>query len=147
MRFRKTSHLIAVVFAVTVAITAVCCKSPVDSTPVDPTLSSIQANIFNKSCTTSSCHSANYHASAMSLVSGQAYATLIGITPENDVAAKKGWKRVVPGYPDSSFLYIKVHGPDEDNGEGDQMPQEVGALTAAQIDAVRQWIANGAKNN
>jgi hypothetical protein len=52
---------------------------------------------------------------------------------------------VKPGSPDSSFLYIKITSPDTTQGE--IMPKGSDKLTRDKIEAVRQWIFNGAPNN
>jgi hypothetical protein len=52
---------------------------------------------------------------------------------------------VKPGSPDSSFLFVKIIGPDTSQGE--MMPKGTDKLTQDNIDAVRQWILNGAPNN
>ncbi|HET7153681.1 MAG TPA: hypothetical protein VFJ29_07925 [Candidatus Kapabacteria bacterium] len=79
------------------------------------------------------------------LVGDTAYSFLVDQDCDNDVAFSKGLKRVKPGYPDSSFLYIKLAGPA--TGEGDRMPYNNSPLSPDQINAVRQWIANGAQRN
>ncbi len=54
-------------------------------------------------------------------------------------------RRVKPGSPDSSFLFIKIIAPDTNQGE--LMPKGLGKLTQNSIGAIRQWILNGAPNN
>lgn len=61
---------------------------------------------------------------------------------------------VVPGDPDHSFLIWKLTGQDasghpiEETRSCGQMPKVAGAvLPADQLDAIRQWIANGAPND
>jgi hypothetical protein len=47
---------------------------------------------------------------------------------------------VVPGDPGGSLLYKKVTSADPKN----RMPQEAGALSPAQVETLRRWIASGA---
>jgi len=124
----------------------VACKTPVDTSPtVQPTLSSIQQNVFAKSCNTSSCHNAFGHGGGLVLDSGKSFSNLVNAPSINDSAYARHLLRVNPGKPDSSFLLIKLRGPRSD--EGVPMPNKGGSLSADQISAVRQWILDGAKNN
>jgi hypothetical protein len=52
---------------------------------------------------------------------------------------------VAPGNPDGSYLMHKIEG--RAGIVGVRMPQGMTPLTAAQIDAIRRWIQNGAPNN
>jgi hypothetical protein len=52
-------------------------------------------------------------------------------------------QRVVPGQPNLSLLYLKLAGA---AGVGDRMPQG-GALPADDLENVRIWIAEGARDN
>jgi hypothetical protein len=51
--------------------------------------------------------------------------------------------RVDPGNPDNSYLVQKVEGAP--NISGLQMPLNQPPLSTDQIDAIRQWILNGAE--
>jgi hypothetical protein len=58
-------------------------------------------------------------------------------------------RRVVPGDPDHSLLWIKLaldQHQNSANGCGDHMPQEGSGhiLTTAQLDTIRRWIVQGA---
>lgn len=55
--------------------------------------------------------------------------------------------RVVPGDPDESFLVKKVEADEAEGGLGAPMPYSFSPLDQHQIDVVRQWIQEGAKNN
>jgi mono/diheme cytochrome c family protein len=52
--------------------------------------------------------------------------------------------RVAPGDPDQSFLIEKLQ---TDPSGGQQMPLHYPRLTASQVDVLRTWIREGAKNN
>jgi len=58
------------------------------------------------------------------------------------MAGKKGEKIVVPGKPDESELVKYV-----DGRAAPRMPLGADPLSAAQIGAIRAWIAAGAKND
>lgn len=106
--------------------------------------------ILQTNCAVSGCHDAT--ASGNMDLSGtkqDVYAALVGVTPDNSVAAFNGFKRITPGYPRRSFLMRKINnGLDTYNdigaGEGDAMPQTGGHLSNIDIEMVRQWILFGA---
>lgn len=130
-----------------VSLTLLSCSNSVApaTETIQPTYSSLKQNIFGPGCTTSSCHSFESMRGGLVLVGDTAYSFLVNQDCDNDVAFSKGLKRVKPGYPDSSFLYIKLTGPA--TGEGDRMPYNNSSLSPDQINAVRTWIANGAKRD
>ncbi len=110
---------------------------------VAPTFASITTNIFEKNCTTSSCHGELGQRGGLILEGPDVYNNLVWITPSNLAASSKGLKLVMPGNPDSSFLLIKLTGPGID--EGDRMPQGNSQISAQAIEAIRTWISNGAR--
>jgi hypothetical protein len=81
----------------------------------------------------------------LSLVAGKSYRQLVGIAGTFDKKNVPAFVRVLPGYPDSSFLYLKITAPDTNQGE--VMPKENDRLSQNKIDAIRQWILNGARDN
>ncbi|MDW8251921.1 MAG: cytochrome c [Myxococcales bacterium] len=102
-----------------------------------PKLSVIQTEIFDKSCAFSSCHGAN--ATSPELTAGKARAALV----DRASNIESGKQLVVPGKPDDSLLYLVLKGP---VGSINQMPKGA-KLDAAKIEAIRQWIAEGAQDN
>jgi hypothetical protein len=72
-------------------------------------------------------------------------------------------KLVVPGQPDASFLVMKIEGhiidantgsapatddPPRPSSEiGSPMPRQYEPFSEAQVAVIRQWIAEGARNN
>jgi hypothetical protein len=74
-----------------------------------------------------------------------AYASLVDqeSNPRNMNCAPLGLKRVKPGAPEESLLYLKL---DIRPPCGQQMPPG-GLLKQEFRDEVRDWIANGAKND
>ena len=110
-----------------------------------PKLSWIQANIFDKSCSNSACHGKGASPSGnLSVVDLEtAYGNLVN--KESGEKKKDGTTmlRVVPGKPDESLLYLAVS---KGYGNTKQMPLGI-ALEPYQIEAIRGWIAAGAKND
>jgi hypothetical protein len=110
----------------------------------EPKLSSIQRRIFDENCNAPSCHGSG-RKSDLSLVMGNSYGQLVGVASLADKKNLPSFLRVKPGNPDSSILFIKVCAPDTNQGE--VMPKGSDKLTQGNIDAIRQWILNGAPNN
>lgn len=114
---------------------------------LEPTLSSIQREIFNttdasgrQSCV--SCHVAGGPAAFLPLVEGVSYGNLVGRTS----GAKPGAVRVIPGDPDNSYLVQKLEGAQGIVGQ--RMPRTGGPfLTTGQMSIIRRWIELGAKND
>jgi len=106
------------------------------------TFASIQRQVFDVSCASSSCHAAATRSGGLSLAAGESYANLLQIAPDNPQAKAAGLKRVAPGRPDLSFLMKKLSGPGPN--EGDLMPRGTSGLSSLQLDAIRAWIKAGA---
>lgn len=77
---------------------------------------------------------------------------LVNVAPVNTFAQGKGYKRIVPGRPDRSFLFRKINGNLEPTiealhaSEGNPMPNYGGAaMTSIEKEIIRQWILYGAK--
>ncbi len=110
---------------------------------IEPTLQSIQSVVFNN-CSTLSCHGAGK--GGLTLVDGKSYSQLVNQPSVNDGEHSPKFFRVKPFSPDSSFLYIKITNP-RSALQGDRMPQTNSPLSQNVIDAIKLWIAQGAKNN
>lgn len=109
---------------------------------VQPTLSSIQANIFTPKCVNAGCHPGG--GAPMSLANGQSYNTLVGAGGTG--VTSSGYApllRVSPGNAANSVLYLKVAG----TTLGSIMPLGRPPLSAAEVSAIQTWINNGAQNN
>jgi hypothetical protein len=117
-------------------------KSSTAPAAVEPTLASIQAQVFASGCAISSCHGSVGQRGGLVLEEGRSYAQLVGVLAQNDAARAKGKLRVAPGHPEQSFLIDKLTAPG--SGEGDAMPYTGAALPAEQIEAIRTWIKQGA---
>ena len=110
------------------------------TTPIvlGPTLDQIQAIIFTPRC--ASCHSGAGSSSGIANMdlrtADAAFNTLVNVTSVQDVA----FVRVVPMQAANSYLVHKLQGVATVGGV---MPP-TGMLSAAEIAAVEQWIADGA---
>ena len=143
-----------IVVAATLALAAVSCDESLSEvagpTPdLEPTLSSIQREIFNTTdasgriaCT--QCHSDNGRtpASNLNLLEGRSHSQLVGRAS----TGKPGATLVVAGDPGNSYLLHKLEGRADIVGQ--RMPRTNGPfLTEGQISIIRRWIANGAPND
>ena len=78
---------------------------------------------------------------SMGLDKAAAYAALMD---SSSTSAKcQGHKHIVPGHPEESLLFLKVTNPPC----GDPMPLGGSPLTTEQIELIRSWIADGAKDD
>jgi hypothetical protein len=145
----------AVAVVAAVAGLAVACDEKLsDFTGPTPALevsfSSIQENIFNLTDSAGRAGCINCHtnaggrtpASGLNLATGFSYDALVNRAS----VGKVGAVRVIPGDPDNSYLVQKIEGAPDIVGM--RMPRTGGPyLTLGQIAVIRQWIAEGAKNN
>ena len=112
-----------------------CMLDPPTDVEVDPTLASIQGNIFTPIC--SGCHFPG-GTGPMPLDTEEAsYASLV----EFPLSFSCSTRRVVTGEPDNSCLVFKIEWLDNYSGQG--MPPTA-QLSDDKIDAIRQWISDGA---
>jgi hypothetical protein len=106
---------------------------------LQPTLQSIQDVVFTPIC--SACHtgpSGGALPAGMDLTSLTAsFMSLVGVASTEAPAVM----RVAPGDPDSSYLIHKLEGTAT---VGDRMPFGGPPLDQSTIDAIRQWITDGA---
>lgn len=109
------------------------------------TFDRIQRQIFTPSCAVSACHDSQSQQNGLLLETGAAYGNLVNADPVNAAALGLGWKRVVPGDPDASFLYRKITG---DLGAspflGGRMPLDGPRLNRTLRGIVQLWIEGGA---
>lgn len=159
---QRTAGLALVLVALAVNGPAACCQPGLCIDPtydagqpvttdggraIQPTLSDIQAKIFTPGCATSGCHDATFAARSgeLDLSEGASYEQLV----RKPAAIKAGEVRVVEGSPQTSFLIIKLvrmWQADAPVDFGDPMPSGT-PLTAEQLQAIQDWIADGAQNN
>ena len=135
----KTSAAVSGSLLLVICVVIAACEhqNPMTAPPVQlqPTLSSIQANIFTPKCVNAGCHPGG--GAPMSLANGQSFGTLV------NQASAYNRPRVAPGNANNSALYLKVSG----NTLGARMPTVGQPLSAAEISAIQTWINNGAQNN
>ncbi|MDZ7344473.1 MAG: Ig-like domain-containing protein [candidate division KSB1 bacterium] len=105
---------------------------------VQPTLASIQANIFNLKCAVAGCHLTSGIA-PMSLESGLSFNTLVNV-PSNYGSLL----RVKPNDALNSVLYLKVIGDPQVGGAQARMPFALGPMPSNEVNAIRDWINAGA---
>jgi hypothetical protein len=123
-----------------------CADSITESTPsidevnddnnVAPTFSDIQNNIFNQSCAFSGCH-----------VSGAVNPNLSSNSHSNIVnkQSSTGMLLIKPNDPDNSYLLLKMIG--SSGIQGSRMPLNSSPLSQDKIEALTEWINNGAPND
>jgi hypothetical protein len=108
------------------------------SGPITADFQSIQDNVFTPIC--SVCHIGASAPEGLQLDAAHSYNLLVGV-PSNE---QPSLLRVKPGDPADSYMVHKIEGlPGIDGG---QMPLGETPLPQATIDAIRQWITNGAPN-
>jgi len=119
-----------------------------DALPLGPTLAALEDNVFAPRCHV--CHyGPNASAAGMDFSMGVRVVTVevpaMGSLCSGGAA---GWVRIAPGDPEASLLYRKVKARGDPTAApcGDSMPQGA-ALSAAEVEAIRQWIADGAPEN
>jgi hypothetical protein len=107
---------------------------------IEPTLSSIHDKIISRSCNSESCHGGSSPEADLDLSTVESsYNALVGHVAD----VEPSYIRVVEGDPDNSLLYLVLLGT---VGSLDQMPTGY-ELAADEVEAVRQWIEDGAENN
>ncbi len=113
-----------------------------------PTLTSIQTRVFNVSCSIAGCHQTASAATAghLDLSAGSSYGDLVNVPALDAGAMMDGLLRVKPGDPANSLLFIKIAGHTP-VAYGTPMPQTGPALSADVVETIREWIADGAKND
>lgn len=106
---------------------------------VQPTLASIQENVFTPIC--AACHTGPTSATlpaGMDLTSAAAsFTSLVGVAS----IEVPSLERVTAGNPDASYVVQKIEGT---AASGARMPFGQPPLSQSTIDAIRLWIANGA---
>src|SRR3982074_18966 len=106
--------------------------------PVTADFQSIQANVFTPIC--SVCHIGASAPQGLQLDAAHSYNLLVGV-PSNE---QPSLLRVKAGDPDNSYMVRKIEGLP--GITGGQMPLGLAPLPQATINAIRQWVTNGAPN-
>jgi hypothetical protein len=109
---------------------------------IQPTLASIQANVFTPSCAKSGCHNASSIQAGLNLEAGSSWVNLVNIRSTQNSSLV----RVIPFDPDGSFLVQKLEATAPIIGG--RMPADGPPfLQQATVDMIRQWIMDGAPMN
>jgi hypothetical protein len=107
---------------------------------IQPTLQSIQTNVFTPICAVPGCHvGAGAQQGLMLDSANNSFLDLVGV----DSSEIPSLLRVDPGNPDNSYLVQRIEGAP--NIAFAQMPLNQPPLSTDQVDAIRQWILNGAQ--
>ena len=104
-------------------------------TGLQPTLASIQDNVFTPICT--KCHTGAGAPQGLALDPGASAGNLINVPAPRDPSQI----RVIPGNPDGSLLIHKLEGTQT---LGQRMPLGGPFLDQSTINVIRQWITAGA---
>jgi hypothetical protein len=115
---------------------------------LEPTLSSIQQEIFNttdgsgrQACTNCHTDSGRTPAGGLNLRAGVSHASLVG----TGSTGRPGAVRVIAGDPENSYLVHKLEG--RSDIVGTRMPRGNTLLTEGQVLVIKRWIALGARND
>ncbi len=108
---------------------------------IQPTLTSIQSEVFSATCALSGCHLGG--AAPLGLQLGSETESFNGLV---DIPSQQrtdiNLLRVERGDPELSYIVWKVEGRSEIVGI--RMPAGLAPLTSDQVGAIRQWIQDGA---
>lgn len=115
-------------------IVSECTTCGTGNATVKATFSSIQSELFDKTCAAAGCHSGNFPQAGL-LLSGNAYDRIV------NVGSSEGMNYITPGNSSQSLIYKRI----TSNG-GSIMPP-TGKLPQSVIDSVKAWIDAGALNN
>jgi hypothetical protein len=96
--------------------------------------------ILSASCGFAGCHGGGSPTLGLNLSSGNTFASAVNVN-STEVPALK---RVSPGSPSTSYLVHKIEGS---QSVGARMPLGSPPLSAADIQKIKDWITQGAKNN
>jgi len=110
---------------------------------ITSTFDQIQQQIFTPSCGRQTCHNAPQTEHTLSLAPGEAFASLVGIQPDDGLANSQGKLRVTPGNPAASYLLDKLRG-DLEPVQGQRMPRQLAKLPKQKIRLIEAWIEAGA---
>jgi uncharacterized protein YjdB len=126
-----------------VTATAGTMSGTANVTVTTPSLATHVQPILTTNCAVSGCHTGGAPAQGMNLSAGQTFTNTVNVASNESPLL-----RIDPFDPDLSYLVHKIQGTQATvGGSGSQMPLGGAALSQAQIDTVRAWVALGALNN
>ncbi len=112
--------------------------------PRDVSFAGELQSILTASCTSANCHDSTQPQLGLQLTTGVARGDLFDVSSQQCGSLKL----VVPNAPNESYLIDKLVGNNPGGCfVGLRMPKLASALSAAEIQAFRDWIANGAPDN
>ncbi len=114
---------------------------------LQPRLNDIQTRVFDIKCT--ACHTGTAPSAALNLTQGQSYSQLVERAARIDPL---GMPLVSIGDPGNSFLVDKLRGralgtSGAADYRGIRMPVVGGYLTDTEVQAIEQWISDGANED
>ena len=112
-----------------------------DAPATEATWADVYTKVLATRCSGGYCHGGGSGGWTFSDDRAATYAQLVG--PSSGSCT--GLKKVEPGQPEKSSLYVKMRGSFAGVCSGYKMPSSGGSATAAQLEMVRSWIAAGAK--
>jgi hypothetical protein len=112
-----------------------------DAPTTGATFNDVYTKILKGSCGGGYCHGSTAGGWTVKSDAAGTYAELVG--PSS--SACSGLKKVEPGQPEKSSLYLKVRGMFAGVCTGSKMPSGGGSLSSTQVEMIRSWIAAGAK--
>ncbi len=104
------------------------------------TFDEVYAKVLSTSCASGYCHGNMAGGWSVKPDKDATHAELVG--PGSSQCS--GLKRVEPGEPEKSALFLKIRGGFSGVCKGNKMPTG-GSVDAEQLELVRSWIAAGAK--
>jgi len=113
---------------------------PGDAPSAGATFNDVYTTVLKGSCSSSYCHGSTAGGWSVKADAASTYAQLVDMAS----SACSGLKKVEPGQPEKSSLYLKLRGSFDGVCTGQKMPAG-GSITATQLETVRSWIAAGAK--
>ena len=133
------------------AAIVVGCKKTETPTPAPTSTNSfdlLQTKILTPSCGSSGCHKStadgSYAQHKLVLTGADVHTRLINGDVANAQAVTAGLKQIVASDTAKSFFFQKLIFNQSRHKYGNAMPLGADALTAKQIEFVRQWILKGA---
>ena len=110
-----------------------------------PTYAGVYEQVLLPNCASPFCHAGSGDYLELSTMAA-GYASLVDAEAQGPDCAKAGFKRVNPGHPETSLLYLKITNPPC----GAKMPKfygDGGSLGPVEIEQIKAWIALGALND
>jgi hypothetical protein len=110
---------------------------------------------FGRNCAVVGCHTGSVigHGVAFSLAAYEAYGNIWNVTTGQNFTPPGGspvsprYKRINPGDPNTSYLYLKITGTPGITPDPMPAPGTGTILDASEIGMVRSWITDGAEKN